>query len=111
MVGSHAMKVTDMCRNVLNRLWLAAGLSCFLLAAAANAQTALQDISFSSLSGSRFEIELEFSATPPTPEVFMLDTPARLTMDFANVSSELEERRFPLRFDNAESATILEAQG
>ncbi len=105
------MKVTDMFRNVLNGLCLAAGLSCFLLASAANAQTALQDISFSSLSGSRFEIELEFSATPPTPEVFMLDTPARLTMDFANVVSELEERRFPLSFDNADSVTILEAQG
>jgi type IV pilus assembly protein PilQ len=86
-----------------------------LLAAAwtdvAVAQVALQDIGFAPQSDSRFEIELEFSATPPSPDVFVIDEPARLTMDFANVTSQLTERRFPLEFPGADSVMILEAQG
>jgi type IV pilus assembly protein PilQ len=88
-----------------------AGLVTTLWADAALAQVALQDIGFAPLSGSSFEIELEFSTTPPTPEIFVIDAPARLTMDFTNVTSQLTERRFPLEFPGADSVMILEAQG
>jgi type IV pilus assembly protein PilQ len=88
-----------------------AGLVTTLWADAALAQVALQDIGFAPLSGSSFEIELEFSTTPPTPEIFVIDAPARLTMDFTNVTSQLAERRFPLEFPGADSVMILEAQG
>jgi len=74
-------------------------------------QVALEEIGFVSLPGARFEIELGFSAPPPAPEVFMIENPARLTMDFTNVTSRLEERRFPLDYSIADSLMILEAQG
>src|SRR5690606_27155457 len=44
-------------------------------------------------------------------EIFVIDTPARLTMDFSNVTSQLTARRFPLDFPSADSVMILEAQG
>lgn len=81
-----------------------------LFAGKVSAQVALEEIGFVSLPGDRFEIELGFNAPPPLPEVFSIDNPARLTMDFANVSSQLEERRFPLNFSIADSIMILEAQ-
>ncbi len=88
-----------------------AGLVTALWTNAAVAQVALQDIGFTPLNGARFEIELEFSTTPPTPEIFVIESPARLTMDFTNVTSRLTERRFPLDFPGADSVMILEAQG
>lgn len=107
--GSQTMKGRGIVRN-----WLAGPLLAVLLGLyglPVFAQTALQDISFSALSGAQFEIELTFSGTPPQPEAFMLEDPARLTMDFAGVHSELEERRHVLNFADADSVTILEAQG
>ncbi|MGV3591608.1 MAG: type IV pilus secretin PilQ [Gammaproteobacteria bacterium] len=96
------------CRQALLTL---ACLAAALFAQAAAAQAALQDIEFTALPDARFEIALEFSATPPSPEVFVIEQPARLTMDFANVTSQLPERRFPLAFAGADSVMILEAQG
>jgi hypothetical protein len=92
-------------------LLVMAGLMTALWADVAMAQVALQDIGFTPAAGSRFEIELEFSTTPPTPEIFVIEAPARLTMDFTNVTSQLTERRFPLQFPGADSVMILEAQG
>lgn len=82
-----------------------------LCAGRAVAQVALEEISFTPLAGSQFQIELGFNAAPPSPDVFVIDDPARLTMDFANVASQLTERRFPLQFPGVDSVMILEAQG
>ncbi len=87
------------------------GLFAVLSANAGLAQVMLQDIEFVSLSGSQFEIELAFSAVPPMPEVFVINDPTRITMDFTDVTSELAQRRFPLEFSGADSVMILEAQG
>lgn len=111
LIGSLAMRISGVVHSSMTKMLLVASLVLGLMPATASAQTALQNISFSSLPGSRLEIELRFSSTPPTPEVFMLESPARLTMDFPSVRSELEERRFPLNFDIADSVMILEAQG
>ncbi len=108
---SIAMIVKQM-RTTARGLMLAiAGLLSAVWADVALAQAALQDIAFAPLSDSRFEIELEFSTAPPTPEIFVIEEPARLTMDFTNVTSQLTERRFPLEFPAADSVMILEAQG
>jgi len=86
-------------------------LAAFGVTSALAQQVALEEIGFVSLPGSQFEIELGFSSVPPTPDVFMIENPARLTMDFTNVTSRLEERRFPLDYAIADSLMILEAQG
>lgn len=77
----------------------------------AAAQDRLDSIDFTALSGDRFEIELGFNGTPPQPEIFVIDDPARLTLDFPNVTNQLSERRYPLTFAGAESVMVLEAQG
>ena len=111
-IGSSVMKFIRMVGVLLARLGLLVGaFGSGVMVASAQAQTALQDIGFTQLPGSGFEIALEFNGVPPDPAVFLLEAPARLTMDFAGVRSELAERRFPLDFSSADSVMILEAQG
>ena len=87
------------------------GVVAAVISTPAFAQATLQQIEFVSLPDSRFDIELTFSSAPPVPEVFVIDDPARLTMDFVGVTSQLTERRYPLNYSSADSVMILEAQG
>lgn len=73
-------------------------------------QTRLEAINFVTLPGEQLEIELSFNTEPPTPAIFEIANPARLSMDFVNVSNQLTERRFPLDVDLADSVMILEDQ-
>lgn len=97
----------------LQNLALQALFACVLgmMAQTALAQAALQDLTFTELPGEQFEIRMQFNQTPPEPEVFVIDQPARLTLDFANTTSSLTQRRFPLTFGTADSVMVLEAQG
>ncbi len=74
------------------------------------AQT-LEDIKFSSLPGERFEVRMAFEGTPPDPQGYTIEQPARIVLDFPGVASGLEERRFPLSFDNSSSALVLSSDG
>lgn len=67
----------------------------------------LQDIQFAAQPGNRFEVQLDFSETPPEPSGFTIDTPARVVLDFPGVTSTLIERNHALSFENAESAVVL----
>ncbi|MEO6144778.1 MAG: AMIN domain-containing protein, partial [Dermatophilaceae bacterium] len=98
-------------KNIGLFLTLMVGGIAAVISTPAFAQTTLQGIEFISLPDSRFDIELTFSSAPPVPEVFVIDDPARLTMDFLGVTSQLAERRYPLTFASADSVLILEAQG
>tara|TARA_R100001143_G_scaffold62286_1_gene65190 strand:+ start:1904 stop:3964 length:2061 start_codon:yes stop_codon:yes gene_type:complete len=73
-------------------------------------QTRLENINFVTLPGDQLEIELMFSNAPPNPAIFEIANPARLSMDFNNVSNQLEERRYSLDVDIADSVMILEDQ-
>lgn len=73
-------------------------------------QINLEAIDFVTLPGEQLEIELVFSSEPPTPAIFEIANPARLAMDFNNVSNQLSARRYPLDVDLAESVMILEDQ-
>lgn len=95
-------------RALLTALVLLAGL---FLGLPARAQVAVEDIGFVALPGDQFQIELRFSARPPEPEVFLIENPPRLALDFPGVSNALEERQYPLEFDSADSVVVLEAQG
>lgn len=74
------------------------------------AQT-LEDIKFSSLPGERFEVRMAFEGTPPDPQGYTIEQPARIVLDFPDVVSGLEDRRFPLSFDNSSSALVLSSDG
>lgn len=96
----------------VKRIMLAVTMLCgLLLNSSVLAQVALESIGFNEVSDGKFEIQLNFDAPPPEPEVFEVANPARLSMDFDNVSSNLEERRYPLQFEAADSVMVLESQG
>jgi type IV pilus assembly protein PilQ len=63
------------------------------------------------LPGDQFQIELTFNGAPPSPEVFEIASPARLSMDFAGVASRLDNRRYELTYRIADSVVVLESQG
>ena len=70
------------------------------------AQVSLEDISFVALPGDRFEVKMSFSDSPPTPEGYTIDSPARIVLDLPGVTSDLE-RKHTLSFENARSAVLL----
>lgn len=82
-----------------------------LTASLARAQVAtLDDIQFSSLPGQKFEVSMLFSEPPADPVGYIIEQPARIVLDFPSVESNLDQKRYPLSFGNAESAIILSAQ-
>ena len=63
------------------------------------------------LPGERFEVRVQFSDAPPSPKGYTIEKPARIVLDFPDAVSELKERRFPLAFDNGQSAMLLTTEG
>jgi len=63
------------------------------------------------LPGERFEVRVQFSDTPPDPKGYTIEKPARIVLDFPDAVSELKDRRFPLAFDNGQSAMLLTTEG
>ena len=86
---------------------LGALLSSSLMAANIN----LQNVEFSSQPGGRFEVRLDFDAAPPEPKGYNIERPARIALDLVGVSSQLDQKKFPLSYGNASSAVILESGG
>jgi type IV pilus assembly protein PilQ len=84
-------------------------LASFLLIAAAPfvAANTLEDIRFSELSAERFEIKMSFSDAPGEPAGYTIEKPARIVLDFADTGSALEQKKFPLSFENSKSAVVL----
>ncbi len=87
-------------------------LSSFILLQPAFAEAAtVDDISFSSLPGGRFEIKLGASSGLPEPKSYAIDSPARIVLEFEDTSSALDKKKYPLAFDNAQSVVVLSAGG
>lgn len=62
------------------------------------AQVSLENISFVALPGDRFEVKMSFSDSPPAPEGYTIDSPARIVLDLPGVTSDLRENtRFRLK--------------
>ena len=64
------------------------------------------DIDFASLPGDQFEITLNFSQAPPEPQSYEIARPARLVLDFADVRSALDKKKYALSFENARNAVV-----
>jgi len=71
----------------------------------------LVDMRFTSLPGGSFEAQLMFDAPPPTPQGYTIEKPARISLDFPGVTSQLKEKKHTLGYENASSAVILESAG
>ncbi|KJS09262.1 MAG: fimbrial protein [Gammaproteobacteria bacterium BRH_c0] len=85
-------------------------LGCGLAASASVQATTLDDIKFTSLPGNEFEVVLGFSDTPPAPEAYTIDEPARIIIDFPSVQSTLKEKKHALSFENAKSAVVVSSE-
>jgi type IV pilus assembly protein PilQ len=71
----------------------------------------LNEINFFQLPGERFEVRMAFDSAPPAPQGYTIERPARIVLDFPDVTSALKEKRFPLAVDNGQSAMVLTSEG
>jgi len=70
------------------------------------AAVSLQDVKFSELPGGRFEMRADFSAPPQNPQGYSIESPARIILDLPGVESRLSQKKYPLSFNNAQSAVV-----
>ena len=63
----------------------------------------LDSIGFANLPGDSIEIQLSFDSAPPQPSGFVLDNPARISLDLPGVASSLSQQRFNIDSNNAQS--------
>ncbi len=84
---------------------------CLVLLSSSSVASTLNDIKFAELPGERFEVRMSFSDAPPEPKGYTIEKPARIVLDFPDVVSSLKERRFPLSFENGQSAMVLTTDG
>ncbi len=98
------------------RSQLRKALSCLLVLVAslitgiASAQQSitLDSIGFANLPGDSIEIQLSFDTPPPEPTSFVLDNPARISLDLLGVASGLSQQRFNIDSNNAQSVMVLD---
>ncbi len=67
----------------------------------------LEDMEFAALPGGKFEIRLGFDSVPPEPKGYAIEKPARLVLDFADVSNAIKEKKHSISLGNAKSAVLL----
>lgn len=65
-------------------------------------------VNFSALTGDRTEIRLTFDGQPPEPKSYAIESPARISIDFAATGSQVA-KYFPIGTGNTRSATLVSA--
>ena len=80
-----------------------------LCSTSVNAVT-LNSVEFSSLSGDRVEIRMNFDGVPPEPSGYTIEEPARIVLDLPGVVSGLSEKHHELGIGNARRVSVLSAQ-
>jgi len=69
----------------------------------------VEEISFTSRSGGKFEIRMDFDSIPEDYKGYTVEKPARIALDFANTKSGLDRKRFSLPYGNANAVMVVEA--
>ncbi|MFE8072856.1 type IV pilus secretin PilQ [Marinobacteraceae bacterium S3BR75-40.1] len=82
----------------------------FMLATSAAWSATLKNVDFASLPGDRTKVILQFDATPPSPQGYTIEKPARIALDLKGVTSGLGQRSYNLGLGNAQSLTVVEAK-
>lgn len=88
-------------------------LSCALIFAsqAVFAANALQDISYSSLSGDAVQITFQMEQAAAEPMVFTIDNPARIALDLTDTENQLSEKSSSIGIGLVNSYSSAEAKG
>jgi len=71
----------------------------------------LTDFEVSSLSGDRTQILLTFDGAAPDPVGYSIESPARISLDFADTQSKLAEKYIQISSGNTRNAAILDTGG
>ena len=85
-------------------------LAALLMSSVVSAQqnVSLESIGFASLAEDSVEIRLGFDGAPPQPDGFVLDNPARISIDLPGVASGLSQQRYNIESNNADSVIVLD---
>jgi len=83
-------------------------LTCLGVAVQAQQPVNLDSIGFANLPGDSIQIQLTFDEAPPEPSGFVLDNPARISLDLLGVASNLSQQRFNIDSNNAQSVMVLD---
>ncbi len=93
--------------RALKVLLLSVSVACSAFASAVS----MTNIDFSSLPGGKLEVRMDFDGTPPEPQGYTIEKPARIALDLNNVTSQIAKKKHALEIGNAKSAMVLEANG
>ncbi len=85
------------------------GLS-LLMASSLSAATTLKNVEFNALQGGDFEARFQFEGAAPEVKGYTIEQPARIALDLLGTQSGLSQKKYPLAYDNASSAVILEGK-
>ncbi|WP_460118809.1 type IV pilus secretin PilQ [Pseudomonas sp. S2_C03] len=96
----------------MNRIFATFGISLWIalmspMVLAAN----LKALDVAALPGDRIELKLSFDGTPPQPQGYTTEQPARIALDLPGVANQLARKTHDLGGGNARSATVVEAKG
>lgn len=73
--------------------------------------TNLTGVEFNALQNGSFEARFRFEGEAPDVKGYTIEKPARIALDLAATESALSQKKFPLAYDNASSAVVLEGNG
>ena len=95
--------------QIQSRAWMTKfiGLLALSLVWGSASAATMQDIEFSSLPGDKTEIRMEFDGTPPNPNGYTIEQPARIVLDLPGVTSSLDEKHHDLGIGNARRVSVI----
>lgn len=109
MIDTKIQKLIRRCGAVVLRgILLTAALFSMSFNGYAQQTISLDSIGFANLPGDSIEIQLTFDSRPPEPSSFVLDNPARISLDLDGVASGLAQQRFNIDSNNAQSVMVLD---
>jgi type IV pilus assembly protein PilQ len=109
MIETKLEKLTiSVSASVLKWVTLIALMCSVSFASYAQQSITLDSIGFANLPGDSIEIQLTFDSAPPEPSSFVLDNPARISLDLKGVASGLAQQRFNIDSNNAQSVMVLD---
>jgi len=117
MINAFAQAVWRLCgllpgnRGVAASLLMTAAFAGLSGQYAYAAETVLENVDITNLPGSRVQIRFQLSQPAAEPEVFTINDPARIVLDFRDARNGLSARRYTIGSGVAERLDVLEGSG
>lgn len=99
----------DIRSRMFGMKWWIGALLCLMAAVSwAAPKVVLQKVDVTTLPGDEVEIRFGFDGTPPMPQGYEIEKPARISLDLVGVKSGLASKHQSLGTGNAQSMTVLD---